>query len=403
MHLLPLIFFGMLTTLGVAAGIAGWQLISRDIGGGPLGVAFFPDGLSGITAVSQILPAGYEAKQSKDGGYTWNTVPDQDLFIFGLSNVVTGLNNTGVISGDSFVQVTTNGGANFSWASGASAGGEIARRIFDASGTPSGFSILGISNDGANGFVWTREPLGKWTSVNVVWESPEIISIDGAFAADAWTVVGNEYSTGVARTWRGASSGGGRAAAARARARAAARSGASAKTSAKTSAAAYRTEVVVSTDEGATFKTVYKNASVAALGIACIDSNHCCFVGEDADYAYIFSTNDGWATVRETLADTNEGAALVEVSVAWGACAGGADAYVAVGGYVAATQSPVWYRSCDAGTTWTKDAAPNWPVFGLLNTDIDCIKAANGTECWTTLWDDSGIDPNGFVARYFAA
>jgi hypothetical protein len=160
---------------------------------------------------------------------------------------------------------------------------------------------------------------------------------------------------------------------------------------------------------------------------------HCCVVSEDASYAYIHCTQDGWHTVSRTLADMNDGAgqcdsrkrhcvdndglchemllpfsslllaAIVEITVAPRVCTGG-DAYLAVGGYVTGTgQSPVWYRSCDQGATWTKDPAPVMPVAGLLNTDVDCQGAApNGTQCWTTLWDDGGLDSQGYVARYFS-
>lgn len=99
-------------------------------------------------------------------------------------------------------------------------------------------------------------------------------------------------------------------------------------------------------------------------------------------------------------------AALVEIAVAPGACpssSAAADAYVAVGGYVTAVgQTPVWYRSCDYGVTWTKDAAPGLPVANLLNTDVDCQAGApNGTLCTTTMWDNGGLDSQGYVARYF--
>ena len=63
-----------------------WHLIASDIGGGPLGVACFDDGLTCVTATSQVLPAGFEVKRSLDGARTWATVPDADLFIFGLYN-----------------------------------------------------------------------------------------------------------------------------------------------------------------------------------------------------------------------------------------------------------------------------------------------------------------------------
>lgn len=55
----------------------GWHLIAQDIGGSPLGVAFFEDGVTGVTETSQLLPAGYETKRSSDGGVTWATVPDK--------------------------------------------------------------------------------------------------------------------------------------------------------------------------------------------------------------------------------------------------------------------------------------------------------------------------------------
>ena len=105
------------------------------------------------------------------------------------------------------------------------------------------------------------------------------------------------------------------------------------------------------------------------------------------------------------LADLEDGAAIVEIAAAPGACAGGEPAYIAVGGVVEASgnQQPGFWRSCDRGATFTKDATPAWPVANLLVTDIDCQPhTANGTACWATLWDNNDIEPNTFVAKYFA-
>ena len=124
---------------------------------------------------------------------------------------------------------------------------------------------------------------------------------------------------------------------------------------------------------------MFRNNSVAALGIACIDTaqQSCCFVSEDGDYAYIHCTTDGWATAHEALADKNEGAALVEVAVSMGP--NGTSCYVAAGGYVTgAGQSPVFYRSCDAGASWVKDPLPAWPVENLLATDIVSVYVCEG-------------------------
>ena len=77
-----------------------------------------------------------------------------------------------------------------------------------------------------------------------------------------------------------------------------------------------------------------------------MDASHCVLVGEDGDFAYAHTTLDGRVTVRETLADIVEGAALVEVAIAAGVCEGGGDAYVAVGGYITGSgQSPERYHS----------------------------------------------------------
>ena len=384
----------------------GWHVIARDIGGSPLGVAFFEDALTGVTATSQLLPAGYETKRSLDGGATWATVPDKDLFIFALYNVAVS-GTTAVVSAMSFVQVSTDSGANFTWASGAPAGGEIVRKLYD-NGAAEGFAIMGETEDGSvNGFVSSRTPTGAWTKSNIAWSNPSILSIDGAFvSATSWVVVGNVYETAagvrVARgprrsptlrlRWVSAGAGSGAPPTARLER----------TPPAEAAKASYATEVVVSSDGGATWRTAYSNATVAALGVACVDAAHCCFVGEDADYAFAFCTSDAWATVTRTLADENEGAALVEVAVAPGGCVGGGAAYVAVGGYVTpAGQAPVFYRSCDLGASWAKDPTPSWPVAGLLVTDVDCtLGTPNGTACWTTLWDDSGVEPNGFVARF---
>jgi hypothetical protein len=348
----------------------GWHLIAQDIGGMPLGVSFFEDGLTGVTATSQILPAGYETKRSSDGGVTWATVPDQDLFIFALYNgAVFGSN--AVMSGMSFVQVSVDKGANFSWSVGAKAGGEIVRKITSAVGSPCGFAIVGETEDGSvNGYIASYQGglSDTWRDVNVQWTNPEMLALDGSFLNTSYTLVGNVYITSETAPRRNVP-----------RRRAP-------RTAAK---AQYNTEVVVTTDAGATFTTVYTNNSVSALSIACVDPSHCCFVSEDGDYAYIHCTVDG-TSYAQSLADTIEGAALVEIAVAPGTCAGGGPAYVAVGGYVTgAGQAPVFYRSCDLGTTWAKDPTPSWPVANLLVTDIDCQPATpGGTTCWVTLWDD---------------
>lgn len=42
------------------------------------------------------------------------------------------------------------------------------------------------------------------------------------------------------------------------------------------------------------------------------DPLHCCVVGEDADFAYIHCTQDGFKTVQQTLVDSVEGAGAEE-------------------------------------------------------------------------------------------
>jgi hypothetical protein len=141
------LFFCSLGAVGAAAAAnATWRLISKDIGGGPLGVSCFEDGLTCVTATSQILPAGYEVKRSQDGGVSWATVPDADLFIFGLDNQAV-FGSLAIVSGDEFIQCSVNKGANFTQVPGslALAGGEIARKLRAADGSWSGFAILGMT------------------------------------------------------------------------------------------------------------------------------------------------------------------------------------------------------------------------------------------------------------------
>ena len=158
------------------------------------------------------------------------------------------------------------------------------------------------------------------------------------------------------------------------------------------------------------------------LGLACASPKNCVLVQEDADFAYIQTTTDGFATVATTLVDAAEGAALVEASV------DGAGCFVVVGGAVSGGgQSSASYHSCDQGLTWEADALADFP-FDLLFTDIDCGAGVNAS-CWATLCasngpragvqgplgthlprppyttlsdagDDSGVDPNGYVAKY---
>lgn len=380
---------------------AGWQLIASDIGGSPLGVSCFEDGLTCVTSVSQLLPAGYEALQSTDGGYTFQSVPDQDLFIFGLFNNAV-FDTHAVLSGESFIQYSNNKGLNYSAADGGQggpAGGEIVRLLHDTNGKPSGFAIMGlVDSSSTNGVVTSEDGGATWEQHNIPILGNELIATDGVFFADTWLVVAEEYITSLASSSR------------RPRNRRApthklrwGTGGALERTPREElGKAAYAMQVVKSTDGGVSWATLYQNASVAALGMACLDEQHCCIAGEDAQFAYLHCTRDGFKTTRETFADLTSGAALVEIGV-WRGPANDT-CYVAVGGYVTDFgQSPVYYRSCDKGATWALDAA-NISVAGLLVTDIDCQSGApNGTMCTTTLWDSDGLDPNGYVARYFTA
>jgi len=340
-------------------------------------VSCFEDGLTCVTATSQVLPAGFEVKRSVDGGATWGIVPDADLFIFGLDNSAA-FGDYAVVSGDEFIQCSTNKGANFTQVprSLALAGGEIARKLRAADGSPAGFAILGLTDDGdSNGLVWVEGScLGAWKEVNIAELDVGKISTDGAFFDGAWIVVGEEYTTGEpvgrARRARGA------------------------RAAAPLRAAVYATQVVLSADAGATWTTVFRNESVATLGIGCRDAAHCCLAQEDADVAYIQCTSDGFKTTT-TFVDAAPGAALVAVGVTAAGC------YVVVGGAVSnGVQGAAVLRSCDDGASWARDALDATFPLGLLFTDVDCQNAGPRAGCWATLWDDSGIDPNGFVARW---
>ena len=376
---------GLLASHALGASNNTWSIVSRDIGGGPLGVSCFEDGLTCITATSQILPAGFEVKRSLDGAKSWATVPDADLFIFGLDNQAV-YGDYAIVSGDFFIQCSDNRGANFSAVPGsvALAGGEIARKLHDASGAPSGFAILGMTDDGnSNGFIFTEGSCkGGWKEVNIGELDIGVIATDGVFFSGAWFVVGEEYETGGGAPSR--------------RSRAPTRKlrwegGALTRTpAAELAAATYATQVVLSGDGGATWTTVYRNKTVATLGIGCVDKTHCCLAQEDANIAYIQCTSDGFATVN-TFVDDTPGAALVEVGVTGGGC------FVVVGGAVTnGVQGAAVYRSCDAGATWSKDGLDSSFPLGLLFTDVDCMNVGGNAGCWATLWDDSGIDPSAY-------
>lgn len=354
---------------GAASAQAGWRIIARDIGGGALGTAFFEDGVTGICVTSQILPAGYEIMASNNSGVTWSSVAGTYRPFDALYNVAA--YGAHAIASADFIILQSNDSARTFADSNAPAGGQIVRKLAAADGRYVGFAILGETTAGdVNGAVVSRDGGASWAPVNIPWSNAGILSIDGSFLNDTWTVVGNVYETSLR------------------------------------DAATYNTEVATSTDGGATWRTAFSNSSVAALGIACVDAATCCLATENGDNAFILCTADGWTTVSQALADMDEGAAIVELDVAPGTCAGGGDAIVAVGGDVAPSggQAPGFWRSCDGGKTFTKDATPAWPVANLLVTDIDCQPhAPNGTACWATLWDNSGLEPNTFIAKYFAA
>jgi len=391
----------------------GWYIIAEDIGGSPLGVSFFEDGLTGVTATSEIFPfPGYFTKLTKNSGYNFTIVPDQDLLIFGLYNTAV-YNQFAVVSGESFIQYSTNKGTYFnaSSSSGKCAGGEIVRLLHDINNLPIGFAILGQTSDGnTNGLVTSYDGGMTFTPVNIAEWDPDILSIDGVFFNDTWIVGGNQYVTGL-------SSANHEATPYRRMSKTTRlqyisdptlpRKGKYVPTynNINSSKGTYNTQIVISTDNGVTFTTVYRNKTVALLGMACIDTNNCCFVGENAEYAFIYCTNDGFKTTERVVADNTEGAALVEIAVSM---YNNQTCYIAVGGYVSASgdQGPVFYRSCNMGIkgSWSTDPLPSWSVANLLVTDIDCqnhVINSTSSLCTVTLWDNDGIEPNGYVARYF--
>ena len=63
-------------------------------------------------------------------------------------------------------------------------------------------------------------------------------------------------------------------------------------------------------------------------------------------------------------------------------------------------QGAAIYRSCNDGQTWALDTLDSSFPFGLLITDVDCQNLGPRPGCWATLWDNGGIDPNGFVAKW---
>lgn len=356
--------------VAAASAQAGWRIIARDIGGGALGVACFEGGETCIAAVSQILPAGYEMLRSSDGGVTWATINNTYHPFDALYNVAA-YGSVAMASSDFIVLRSADTAATFVDDFAAPAGGQIVRKLAAADGSFYGFAMLGVTTSGdTNGAVISTDGGVTWTSRNIMWANPSIVAIDGSFLNSSWIIVGNVYQTSLA---------GGKA--------------------------EYATEVVRSTDGGVSWTTLYSNASVAALGVACLDAQRCCAVAEDADFSYILCTADGWSSEALAFADLEDGAAIVEIAVAPGVCAGGIAAYVAVGGVVAGdSQQPGFWRSCDGGASFTKDATPAWPVANLLASDVDCQPhTANGTQCWATLWDNGGIlEPNTYVAKYFS-
>ncbi len=292
------------------------------------------------------------------------------------------------MSGDEFIQCSLNHGANFTQVPGslALAGGEIARKLRAADGSWNGFAILGMTDDGdSNGFIWVEGScLGSWKEVNIQALDLGKIATDGAFFNGAWLVVGEEFVTGAPRAGRKAPT-----------RKLRWEDGALVPTPPHAlRAATYATQVVLSEDNGATWSSIYTNNTVATLGIGCKDALHCCLAQEDANIAYIQCTSDGFKTLNNFI-DGTPGAALVAVGVTASGC------YVVVGGAVSnGVQGAAVYRSCDDGATWAKDALDSSFPFGLLFTDVDCQNAGLNAGCWATLWDDSGIDPNGFVAKW---
>jgi hypothetical protein len=355
------------------------------------------DGKTGVIAVGDGL--GYNCRRTTDGGATWETVPSQDGYIFGL-NGAAAAGTSAVAIGDLATQFSLNSGTYFnSSLLGGPGGGVYARTFY----TPSeGFVQIGVFTDNTNGLNTSPDGGLSWTKS----DASNALNETGAVGAACqpggiWYVVGAdgpqqvaadlENDPSVARIMRPVRNG---------RIAVVVRKDGSTETVTRQPNTApglgdpYRAQLAKSTDGGKTWNLLhFEHGRYFYQGIDCSDAagQNCCMVGEadsgDFAGAYIRCFHDGGVNLTINYNDTTLGASLIDIRAV------SATEWWAVGGIITqSTISAYWLHSVDGGNSWTLDTRMD----NYYTTSINC----NAGGCFSSVIDGN---ENSYIAKQGAS
>ncbi|KAA0169532.1 hypothetical protein FNF28_01977 [Cafeteria roenbergensis] len=364
----------------VPAAMAGWSTIASDVGTAATGI-YFTDATTGFLPADE-NGAGAEIVKSTDGGKTWTTnEPHQGGLLF-LD--VAGYGENIVVAGALGEEYSIDGGAYFNTSLGGGSGQCV--RAVGARGNPDAIAVVGefglfnpkngvaMSTDGGAIFttfdakLFTDARYGAFPSAKTWYISagnwPE--ANDDKPSNDDFAPKNDDFSDApstITRTPRfelRKTAKGGYKPYVRLPGRDAMVTG---------NETIFQAQISLSTDAGKTWNSVFENkGDFYANGIACIDDNNCCFVGEAdagaAAGARIHCTNDAGANWNRTLFLPGPQNSLLDITAT-----GTAGEYWAVGGTLSSLDAnATFYHSTNSGNSWTLDST----ISGSYASAVDC-------------------------------
>jgi len=395
------------SVLAAASAQGNWTIIATNLGVFSTGVSFNADGKTGYL-VTDANGVGANIQQSLDGGVTWN--PTTDPFELMPLDVTSYGNFVADMGALVIGEYSIDSGASFndSTLTNAIGGvGQCIRNIGDQS-APTGFGMVGTFGlfNPLNGVAISTDAGATYKAINITAAITE--TRYGSFvdantwyiSAGEWPGEGSDSSSGGSSSSSGTSSSPTSAAASgvgrvvrRLTQRASIVQGADGvhrlelaepatrRVSGRNLQAAggYVSQVLKTTDGGATFTSVYNSTAGYLNGIDCLDADRCCVAQEndDADgFAAILCTTDGGDSWATNFYNNITGASILDLRVV------GTDGYVAVGGIESSLGSEAGFvYSGDGGATWTVTST----ISGPFASSVDCARGTQ--ECWATLLD----------------
>lgn len=405
------IIASVLAAASAQSGGGNWTIIATNLGVFSTGVTFNADGKTGYL-VTDANGVGANIEQSLDGGITWN--PTTDPFELMPLDVTSYGSNVADMGALVIGEYSNNAGSSFNDSTivapkGTFGGAGQCIRNLGSQDAPIGFAMVGTFGlfTELNGVAISTDAGATYTAFNITTAITD--TRYGSFIdANTWYVSAGEWPGEGSDSSSGSGSGSGSSSSSspttaaasgvshvvrRLTQRASIVQGAdgvhrlelvepaSRRVSGRNLQAAggYVSQILKTTNGGASFSSVYTSTAGYLNGIDCLDTSRCCVAQEndDADgFAAILCTLDGGATWTQNYVTNITGASLLDIRTV------GTDGYWAVGGVESSLGSVAGFiYSGDGGATWTVTSE----ISGPFASSVDC---ARGTEeCWATLLD----------------